>query len=322
MWDSTQGPRGWVAREENDGVAPPRVAHPGRATASAALVGATAVWGSTFVVTKSSLDELAPATFLAWRFGVAAVVLLAVTLRRTLALRREDVRRALGVGVLLGSGFLLQTTGLQHTSAGLSGFLTGSSVVMVPLVASVVFGHDVPRTGWVAAGLSAAGLVLLTSGPGGAVTAGALVTLLGAGCFAGHITSLGEWATPTNAVGLTTVSVAVAAVLCALAAVVADGPRVPPSAAAWSSVLYVALVATCVGLAVQAWAQSALSAVTAAVIMTMEPVFAAVLAIGVGGESLTPAAWVGGVVVVAAMGVAELGARECCDVASPRVECC
>ena len=303
-------------------MAPPRAAHPGRATASVALVGATAAWGSTFVVTKSSLDELAPATFLAWRFGVAALVLLVVTFRRTTALPRADVRRAVVVGALLGGGFLLQTTGLEQTSAGLSGFLTGASVVMVPLVASVVFGHEVPRAGWVATGLSAVGLVLLTSGPDGAVTAGALVTLLGAACFAGHITSLAQWATPANAAGLTTVSVGVAATLCALAALTAQGPALPPSAAAWSSVLYVAVVATCAGLAVQAWAQSALSAVTAAVIMTMEPVFAAVLAVGVAGESLAPAAWLGGLVVVAAMGVAELGARECCDIASPRVECC
>ena len=66
----------------------------------------------------------------------------------------------------LGGGFLLQTTGLQTTSAGLSGFLTGSSVVMVPVVASVVFSTRVSPQGWLAVGLSAAGLVLLTGGPG------------------------------------------------------------------------------------------------------------------------------------------------------------
>ena len=141
-------------------------------------------------------------------------MLLVVTFRRTAALPRADVRRAVVVGALLGSGFLLQTTGLEQTSAGLSGFLTGASVVMVPLVASVVFGHEVPRAGWVATGLSAVGLVLLTSGPDGAVTAGALVTLLGAACFAGHITSLAQWATPANAAGLTTVSVGVGAREC------------------------------------------------------------------------------------------------------------
>ncbi len=298
------------------------VALPGRAAACAALLGATAAWGSTFVVTKASLDELAPATFLAWRFGIAAVVLLAVSARRTRSLSAQDLRRAGGLGLLLGAGFLLQTTGLRDTSAGLSGFLTGSSVVMVPVVASVLFGSRVGRSGWLAVGLSMVGLVLLTGGGSASLTGGAAITLLGAACFAGHITGLSEWATPANAVGVTTVSVVVAAVVSAGAALLTGQLSVPASTAAWSSVVYVALVATCLGLAVQAWAQGALSAVTAAVVMTMEPVFAAVLAVLVAGEHLTRAAWVGGLVVVASMGVAEVRSRECCDAVAPRVECC
>jgi drug/metabolite transporter (DMT)-like permease len=309
-------------------VSPSRTSRPSRAAASAALLLATAAWGSTFVVTKSSLDEMAPATFLTWRFGVAAVVLFAVTTRQTMRLSRAELRRAGMLGMLLGGGFLLQTTGLQHTTAGLSGFLTGSSVVLVPLVAAVWFGHAVAPAGWAATGLSAIGLFLLTGVPGApgtpgdTFTTGAVVTLVGAACFAGHITALGEWATPANAAGLTTVSVGVAAAVSGVGTLTADGLDAPPSAAAWSSVLYVALVATCMGLFVQAWAQSALPAVSAAVIMTMEPVFAAGLAVGIAGESLGAAAWAGGLVVVFAMGVAELRARACCDVASPRVECC
>jgi drug/metabolite transporter (DMT)-like permease len=73
---------------------------------------------------------------------------------------------------------------------------------------------------------------------------------------------------------------------------------------------------------VQAWAQGALTATSAAVIMTMEPVFAALLAVLVAGELLGPAAWLGGLLVVLAMGTAEIGVRECCDATAPRVECC
>ena len=295
---------------------------PGRLAASGALLLATAAWGSTFVVTKSSLGELSPSAFLLWRFGVAAVVLLLVSARRARALSSADLRRGVLLGLFLGGGFLLQTTGLQTTSAGLSGFLTGSSVVMVPVVASVVFSTRVRPQGWLAVGLSAAGLVLLTAGPGGALTAGALLTLAGAAGFAGHITALSSWATPSNAVGITTVSVVVAAVLCGSWSALAGQLAVPSSREAWASVLWVAVVATCLGLAVQAWAQGALSATSAAVIMTMEPVFAAVLAVVVAGEVLAPSAWLGGVLVVVAMGTAEIGARECCDVAAPRVECC
>lgn len=303
-------------------MAAPDAALPSRLAASGALLLATAAWGSTFVVTKSSLAELAPSTFLFWRFGVAALVLGLVSGRRVRALSSTDRLRALALGGFLGGGFLLQTTGLQHTSAGLSGFLTGSSVVMVPVVASVTSSSRVTRQGWLAVALSAVGLVLLTSGPGASLSTGALLTLAGAAGFAGHITALSAWATPSNALGVTTVSVVVAAVLCGAWSVLAGRLATPSTSEAWAAVLWVALVATCLGLAVQAWAQGALTATSAAVIMTMEPVFAAVLAVAVAGEVLAPWAWVGGLLVVVAMGTAEIGARACCDVAAPRVECC
>jgi drug/metabolite transporter (DMT)-like permease len=280
------------------------------------------VWASTFLVTKQSLGAVDPASFLAWRFGVAAVVLLLVSHRRALALDRVDRRRATLLGVLLGGGFLLQTTGLVTASAGLSGFLTGASVVLVPVVARAAFAEPVPRSGWLAVALAAAGVTLLAGGGAGGVSLGAALTLAGAACFAGHIAGLSAWATRANAVGLTAWSVAVAALLACAASLIGGGISAPADRQTWMAVLYLALLATCLGFAVQAWAQSSLSATTAAVVMTMEPVLAAVIATSLGGESLLPLSWLGGLVVVAAMFVAELGARRCCDAMSPRVECC
>jgi drug/metabolite transporter (DMT)-like permease len=116
--------------------------------------------------------------------------------------------------------------------------------------------------------------------------------------------------------------VAVATLLCCVAAVVGGGLAVPPSGGTWRSLVYLALAATCLGFVVQAWAQSALTATTAAVVMTMEPVFAALLAALVGGERLPAAGWLGGMLIVSSMFVAELGPRACCDVLAPRIECC
>lgn len=233
-------------------------------------------------------------------------------------LSRIELRR----GLLLGSGFLLQTVGLVTTAAGLSGFLTGISVILTPLLAAVFFGVSVGRAGWLAVGLGALGLILLTRGEGTAVSLGAALTLGCAVCFAGHITGLSQWATPENAYGLTAWSVSVAAVLCVAVAVLSNKPTIPTTEGAWRSLVYLALVATCLGLVVQAWAQSALTATTAAVVMTMEPVFAAVIAAGLGGETLPLLAWLGGLLVVSSMFVAELGPRQCCDARAPRVECC
>ncbi len=286
-----------------------------------ALVGATALWGSTFVVTKQSLDSSTPASLLVWRFGVAALVLGLARPGDVRTLTPADRRHGALLGVFLGSGFLLQTIGLLDTPAGVSGFLTGTAVVLTPVVAAIWFHHRIGMAGWLAVAGATVGVALMSLREL-SLTPAALLTIAGAGCFALHIGSLSQWATRTNAVGLTTVSVAVAAALCAVVAVGRRSLDLPAGWSGWGAVLYLALGATCLGFVVQAWAQSLLTATTAAVVMTMEPVFAGVLAWVAGGEALGLAAWAGGLVVVGSMLVAELGPRQCCDAMSPRVECC
>ena len=286
-----------------------------------ALVAATALWGSTFLVTKQALSQGTPASVLVWRFGLAAMVLGLVRLRDVKALSPLDRRHGILLGVFLGSGFLLQTTGLVDTPAGVSGFLTGTAVVLTPVVAAMWFGHHVGAAGWLAVGGATVGVAALSL-RGLSLSPAALLTLGGAACFALHIASLSEWATRANAVGLTTLSVAVAAVLCGGAALTRGELALPAGREGWWAVLYLALGATCLGFVVQAWSQSVLSATTAAVVMTMEPVFAGLSAGVAGQEALGMVGWLGGLVVVASMFVAELGPRRCCDAMSPRIDCC
>jgi drug/metabolite transporter (DMT)-like permease len=296
-----------------------------RSAATAALIGATAIWGSTFVVTKRSLaemSEMSPPMFLVWRFGVAAVVLLAVRPSTVMRLAGRNRWHGSALGLLLGTGFLLQTFGLEQTSAGMSGFLTGTAVILTPVAAAVLFRELVGPTGWVAVVVAAVGVALVAGVGDMAITPGALLTLAGAACFAGHISALSQWATTANAYPLTAWSVSVATLLCGVAATFAGGSVLPPTPSAWVSVLYLALCATCLGFVVQAWAQSALTAAVAAVVMTMEPLFAAVFGTVIGGESLSPAAWAGGLLILSSMLLAEFGPRHCCDALSPRVECC
>jgi drug/metabolite transporter (DMT)-like permease len=204
----------------------------------------------------------------------------------------------------------------------MSGFLMGVSILLTPVAAAVLFDERIGRRGWAAVLLGALGLALLAGGVTAGSLVGATLTVGGAVAITGHITGLSQWATRTNALGLTAWSVTVAAAACASVAWTTDGVAAPPSRSAWAAVGYLALAATCLGFAVQAWAQSALTAANAAVIMTMEPVCAAVLAALLGERGLTPLAWSGGLLVVASMLLAELGPRRCCDALAPRIECC
>lgn len=291
---------------------------PTHAAAVGGLLVATVVWGSTFLVTKQTLDSMSVPNFLSWRFGVAAVVLLLVAPRRWLSLTPTQRRHGALLGVFLGLGFLAQTQGLRETSAAVSGFLTGLMVVLTPLVAASAFREDVTGRGWAAVGVATLGLGLISL-QGWTLSPGAGLTLLGAAFFAMQIASLSHWSTAASAYGLTTLSVAVAAAIC-IAVTLLRGEAVLPSRAdEWGAVLYLAVGATCLGLVLQAWSQSHLAATTAAVIMTFEPVFAGLIAVGIGGEAGTARLWLGGAMIVGAMFLAELGPRRCCDAELPRV---
>jgi len=268
------------------------------------LVGVTAVWGSTFFLIHDLVEHVPPADFLAVRFGIAAVVMFVLFRRQTLALTRRELKVGVVLGMLYGVAQVLQTTGLQHTDASVSGFITGTYVVLTPVLGAVLLHDRIGRMTWIAVGLATVGLALLSL-QGFSVGIGEALTLLSAVLYAGHIVALGRWSTPGAAVGLATVQAGVITVVAAVVAV-PDGLTLPADGGQWASLLYMALVAGALALWAQTWAQAHLTATRAAIVMALEPVFAALFAVTLGDESLTRRMLVGGALVVAAMYLVEL----------------
>ena len=268
------------------------------------LVSVTAVWGSTFFLIRDLVEHVPPADFLAVRFGIATVVMLVLFRTQTMALSRRDLRIGVVLGVLYGVAQVLQTTGLQTTDASVSGFITGTYVVLTPVLGAVLLHDRIGPVTWFAVGLATSGLALLSL-QGFAVGIGEALTLLSAVLYAGHIVALGRWSTPQAAVGLATVQAGVITVVTAVVAV-PDGLTLPADGRQWASLLYMALAAGALALWAQTWAQAHLTATRAAIVMALEPVFAALFAVTLGGESLTRRMLVGGALVVAAMYLVEL----------------
>jgi drug/metabolite transporter (DMT)-like permease len=268
------------------------------------LVGVTAVWGSTFFLIRDLVEHVPPADFLAVRFGIATLVMLVLFRRQTLALSRRDLRIGVVLGVLYGLAQVLQTTGLQTTDASVSGFITGTYVVLTPVLGALLLHDRISAVTWFAVGLATAGLALLSL-QGFAVGIGEALTLLSAVLYAGHIVALGRWSTPRAAVGLATVQAGAITVVTGVAAV-PDGLTLPSTGGQWASLLYMALVAGALALWAQTWAQAHLAATRAAIVMALEPVFAAFFAVLLGGETLTRRMLVGGALVVSAMYLVEL----------------
>ncbi len=280
---------------------------PATRVATLLLVAVTAVWGSTFFLIRDLVATVPSADFLAVRFAIAAVAMAVVFRRQLLALTRREVGIGVVLGVLYGLAQLLQTVGLEHTDASVSGFVTGTYVVLTPIFAAVLFRDRLPWTTWVAVLLATAGLAVLSL-RGLSVGFGEALTLGSAALYALHIVGLGRWSTAGSATGLATVQAFVIAVVAGIAAV-PGGLTLPTDGGQWASLLYMAIVAGAVALWAQTWAQAHLPATRAAIVMTMEPVFAAFFAVLFGGESLTARMLVGGALVLTAMYVVELLGR-------------
>lgn len=277
-----------------------------------ALLGVTASWGSTFFLIKDLLHQVSVLDFLALRFAIAGAVAFALAHRSVFRLSRSDVRHAVILGLVYGSAQVLQTIGLSHTAASVSGFVTGMYVVATPIFAAGLFRQRIRLTVLLAVLLSATGLGFLALN-GLSVSTGVGLIFASAMLYAVHIVGLGQWSRPDNAVGLSVVQLMVIGALC-LAVTAPNGMGAPDTASGWSSLIYMALIPGALAILAQTWAQAHLSATRTAVIMTMEPVWAAFFAVLFGGESLTSRMLVGGAFVLTAMYLVELGpSREITD---------
>lgn len=278
------------------------------------LLGVTAVWGSTFFLIRDLVEHVPSADFLTVRFAIAAVLMFVVFRRQTLALSRRELTLGAGLGALYAVAQLLQTVGLETTAASVSGFLTGTYIVLTPVLGALLLRDHIPRVAWWAALLAMVGIGVLSL-QGLAMGFGEALTLGSAAMYALHILALGRWSTASTALGLSTIQAAVIAVACGVAAV-PGGLTLPATGGQWASLLYMAVVAGAAALIAQTWAQAHLTATRAAIVMAMEPVFAAVFAVLLGGESLTWRLLLGGGLVLCAMYLVELRGGQHADDAS------
>ncbi|HEY2623446.1 MAG TPA: DMT family transporter [Dyella sp.] len=275
--------------------------------ATVGLIAVTAVWGSTFFLIKDLVARMPVADFLAVRFLIAALTMLVFFHRPLLRLSRREWGQGLALGAIFGIAQLLQTSGLEHTSASISGFVTGMYVVFTPLLGTVLLRQRLPPITWIAVLLSVGGLGLLAL-HGLSISYGVWLTLASAALYGLHIVGLGAWSRAGSAFALSTVQVIVIAAVCLLATLPA-GPGLPPDRGAWIAVVYMALAAGAGAMLVQTWAQAHLSPTRAAIVMTLEPVFAAAFAVSFGHDTLTWRMLAGGVLVLAAMYLVELVPR-------------
>ncbi len=269
-----------------------------------ALTLVALVWGVAFVVVKGAVAQIPPAALVAWRFSIAAILVMLCNPLCLRGIRWRTLRRAAVLGCLLGTGFLLQTWGIQSTSVVVSAFIAGSFVVLAPVVARVWLRRRLSLAAAVAVGLATAGLALITL-RGATFGLGEALTLGAAVLWAVHLVALEAWVHRTEVYAVAAVQLAVVAILgWTVQAFSPAGLVVPSSASSWAAVTGLGVVGTGAALVVLTWAQTRVDSTTSAVVLTLEPAFGAAVAVAVGGEELAGLSAIGAIAVVAAAVVA------------------
>jgi drug/metabolite transporter (DMT)-like permease len=266
------------------------------------LVGVTAVWGWTFVVVQDAISAYGVLGFLALRFALASVALAPISLS---AVTRRTLLVGGGIGLVLAAGYLFQTFGLLYTTPTNSGLITGLFVVFAPLAALMFFRVHVSREVVVAISLSLVGMVLLAGGAPEGVNAGDFLTLLCAAALGLHIALLSRYAAGHDAVGLTFAQIFAMAAFFTILWPFFETVEFPPSGV-WLALLITGLLASAGAFYVQTFVQQRLPAARTAVILTMEPVFAAFFGYWLAGDRLVPVQIVGAALILSALVVGEV----------------
>jgi drug/metabolite transporter (DMT)-like permease len=280
----------------------------GNLAADAALIATTLIWGSTFVIAKDLLDHWPPVAYITIRFALAALALILIFPKQFVRARWVEWKYGATLGLLMGLAFAGQAVGQVYTTPSKSAFVTGLTTPLVPFVALVILRVRPSLENLIGVTLASLGGALILVPQEASVNTGDLITL---GCtllFAAHITLLSVYARRVDVRQLTVLQITTAAaifIVVWLALRLGAGffdeghlPEIVLREAApliWTSrvvwqLVYLALLATVVTFLLWTWGQARMSATHAAIIFSLEPVFATAFAVVVRG----PKEWMGG----------------------------
>lgn len=278
-----------------------------RTKADLSLVGVTVVWGFSFLIIKDTLLLITPFWFIFLRFLVAATTLALLFPRIWTSVTLSTLSRSGSIGFCLYCGFVFQTLGLQYTTPAKSAFITGFSVLLVPVLNLLVFGVRLRRT--VATGilLAFAGLYLLTR-PADLtqVNRGDVLTFVCATAFAFHIILIGRYAAGMPYQQLGVLQMVWALALSVPLGLVWETPRLSYPFSFYLALGYLGILSSALAFLVQTRAQQQTSAARTALIFSLEPVFAALASMLFYGERLSAREWLGGALILAGVTIGEI----------------
>lgn len=263
------------------------------------------IWGSGFVASAISLEYLTPYQVLAGRFTVGVIILSVIFSKQLKNLNRTILAKGTIIGVFLYVAFLLQTIGLQYTTASKNAFITAVNVVIVPFIAYLLYKRKVDKYEFIGAFLAIIGIGVLSLQLSSAINLGDLLTLGCAFGFAFHIYYTARFAKDEDPILLTLIQMVVAAVLAWLVVIITGDTAFSMQFEGISSMLYLGIFSTTIAFLFQTIAQKYTSETKAAIILSTESFWGMVFSVIILSEALTGRMVIGAILILVAILLSE-----------------
>ncbi len=274
------------------------------------------IWGTGFVAQTAGMNHIGPYLYSGLRFALGSLCLLPLLLRRPAEgpppeplLTRGLLQGGIVMGVALALGINLQQVGLLFTSVTHSGFITGLYVIVVPLL-GLLLGHKTGMGTWLGCVLAVVGMFLLSVGDNFEVASGDWLQLIGAFVWGGHVILVGLFASRHDPIRLAFLQFATCSVVSLALALVFEPIAMDAIIAAGPALLYGGVIAVGIGYTLQVVAQKHAIASHAAIILSLEAVFAAIAGAWLLDEGLQAKGYIGCALMLAGMLLAQLWPRK------------
>lgn len=270
------------------------------------MASVTLAWGSSYLLMKVGLNGIGPFNLIALRFGIAFICMFLVFLPCFKKLTWRTCLKGVLMGVILFLIFTGMVCGVNHTTASTAGFLTSTTVVLVPVLKSVLERTFPAKPVIASICMATCGLFLLTAKDGVALDKGALLCLMGAFFYAVYIIVLDKIAKKEDAFLISIIQLGVASALGAIFMVLLETPSLPETPLEWGAVICLGLVCSAYGFIVQPIAQKYASPEKIGLIFALEPVFSAVLSFLFLHEILEVRGYVGAILILISVVLSEM----------------
>ncbi|MFJ7933341.1 DMT family transporter [Sporosarcina sp. NPDC096371] len=235
-------------------------------------------WGASYIFMKLAVDEIPPLMIIALRFGIAFIVMVAIFFKKIIRVDAKTLKYSAIVGALLCGILIALMYGVKNTTASTAGFLTSTTVILVPVLQTVIT-RKLPSEKIVWGVLIVTtGLLLLLIGDDFTVAPGALYCLVAALLYAIHIIVTNRFVREVDALQLGIYQLGFATLFATVGTFLFETPVLPASAIQWFAILGLALVCSAYGFVMQPIAQKYTTPESAGFLFALEPIFSAILA--------------------------------------------